>query len=157
MDPLLGTIFDKRFRIEEKIASGGFGAIYRATHVKSGHPIALKVLHPDLASDLGVLARFRREGATMTTLRNPHTITAYELGQAADRTLFIVMELLSGESLFDRYEAGGAMSWKTVAKIAAQVCEALEEAHTLGIVHRDLKPTNIHLERNDDDPDFVKV
>ncbi len=157
MDPLIGSIFDKRFRIEEKIASGGFGAIYRAVHVKSGHPIALKVLHPDLAQDLGVLARFRREGATMTSLRNAHTITAYELGQAADRTLFIVMELLSGESVFDRYEAGGPMDWKTVAKIASQVCESLEEAHALGIVHRDLKPTNIHLERKDDDPDFVKV
>jgi serine/threonine-protein kinase len=91
VDPLVGTIFDKRFRVEERLAAGGFGAIYKATHVKSGHQIALKVLHPTLASDLGVLARFRREGTTLTSLRNPHTITAYEFGQA-DKTLFIVLE-----------------------------------------------------------------
>jgi serine/threonine-protein kinase len=156
-DPLVGTIFDKRFRIDEKLAAGGFGAIYRATHVKSGHQVALKVLLPSLAQDLGVLARFRREGKTLTSLRSPHTITAYELGQAADRTLFIVLELLRGESLFDHYQSTGPLDWRRVARIASEVCESLEEAHGLGIIHRDLKPTNIHLEYHDDDPDFVKV
>lgn len=157
IDPLVGTIFDKRFRIDEKIAAGGFGAIYRATHVKSGHQIALKVLLPTLAQDLGIVARFRREGDTMTALRSPHTITAYELGQAPDRTLFIVMELLHGKSLFDHYETHGPFEWKRMVRIARQVCDSLAEAHALGIVHRDLKPTNIHLETKDGDPDFVKV
>lgn len=157
IDPWVGTIFDKRFRIDEKIAAGGFGAIYRATHVKSGHQIALKVLLPALAQDLGIVARFRREGDTMTALRNPHTITAYELGQAPDRTLFIVMELLHGESLFDHYERHGPFEWKRMVRIARQVCDSLGEAHALGIVHRDLKPTNIHLETKDGDTDFVKV
>ncbi len=155
-DPLVGSIFDKRFRVDERIAAGGFGAIYRATHVKSGHPIALKVLHPTLASDLGVLARFRREGTTLTSLRNPHTITAYEFGQS-DKTLFIVLELLHGESLYDHYSTHGPLEWKRVVHIAKQVCESLEEAHAQGIVHRDLKPTNIHLETHEGDPDFVKV
>src|SRR5690349_5495064 len=154
---LVGTVFDKRFRIEERIATGGFGAIYRATHVKSGHQIALKVLLPSLAQDLGVVARFRREGDTLTALRSPHTINAYELGQAADRTLFITMELLYGESLFERYKANGPFEWKRMVKIARQVCDSLEEAHARGIVHRDLKPTNIHLESKDNDNDFVKV
>jgi serine/threonine-protein kinase len=156
-DPLVGTIFDRRFRVEERIAAGGFGAIYRATHVKSGHQIALKVLLPALAHDLGVVARFRREGDALTQLRCPHTITAYELGQAADRTLFIAMELLRGESLFERYKTNGPFEWKRMVRIARQVCESLEEAHALGIVHRDLKPTNIHLEKHGDDVDYVKV
>jgi serine/threonine-protein kinase len=156
-DPLVGSVFDKRFRVDERIAAGGFGAIYRATHVKSGHPIALKVLLPSLAQDLGVVARFRREGDTLTALRSPHTINAYELGQAGDRTLFITMELLHGESLFERYKANGPFEWKRMVKIAREVCESLEEAHAMGIVHRDLKPTNIHLERVGDDIDFVKV
>src|SRR5690349_17968965 len=154
---LVGTVFDKRFRIEERIATGGFGAIYRATHIKSGHPVALKVLLPSLAQDLGVVARFRREGDTLTALRCPHTINAYELGQAGDRTLFITMELLHGESLFERYKANGPFEWKRMARIARQVCESLAEAHAAGIVHRDLKPTNIHLETHGDDSDFVKV
>ncbi len=156
VDPLVGTIFDKRFRVDERLAAGGFGAIYKATHVKSGHEIALKVLHPTLASDIGVLARFRREGTTLTSLRNPHTITAYEYGQA-DKTLFIVLELLHGESLFEHYSVSGPMEWRRVVHIATQVCESLEEAHAQGIVHRDLKPTNIHLEEVGGDPDYVKV
>ncbi|HEY5944899.1 MAG TPA: protein kinase [Kofleriaceae bacterium] len=157
VDPLVGSIFDKRFRVEERIAVGGFGAIYRATHIKSGHQIALKVLLPQLAQDLGIVARFRREGDTLTALRNPHTINAYELGQAADHTLFITMELLYGESLFERYKANGPFEWKRMVRIARQVCESLEEAHARGIVHRDLKPTNIHLEKHGDDLDYVKV
>jgi len=157
VDPLLGTVFDKRFKVDEKIAVGGFGAIYRARHLKSGHEIALKVLLPELAQDLAVVARFRREGATLTALRNPHTIAAYELGQAADKTLFIVMELLHGVSLFERYTEQGPFEWKRMVKIAREVCESLAEAHALGIVHRDLKPTNIHLETNGDDIDYVKV
>ncbi len=157
VDPLLGSVLDRRYKIEFRLAAGGFGAIYRATHIKSAHEVALKVLHPQLTADAGVVARFRREGATMTTLRSPHTITAYELGEAEDGTLYIVMELLKGESLFERFRAHGPFEWKRMVKIARAICDSLGEAHRLGIVHRDLKPTNIHLEPNGEEPDFVKV
>ncbi len=157
VDPLLGSVLDRRYRIDFRIAAGGFGAIYRATHVKSGTELALKVLHPQLTTDAGVVARFRREGATLTTLRSPHTVTAYELGEAADGTLYMVMELLRGENLYEAYRAHGRFEWKRMMRIARSVCDSLAEAHALGIVHRDLKPTNIHLEPKDGDPDFVKV
>jgi serine/threonine-protein kinase len=157
LDPLLGEMFDRRFRIEAKIAAGGFGAIYRATHIKSGHQFALKILHSNLTNDPGVVARFRREGAALTLLRDPHTITAYELGESDDGTLYIVMELLRGESLYERFRANGPMPWQRVVAIARAVCSSLAEAHTLGIVHRDLKPTNIHLEPRGNEHDFVKV
>jgi eukaryotic-like serine/threonine-protein kinase len=158
-DPLVGTTFDGRFHIDFRIAIGGFGAIYHATHKKSGHQFALKILHARLANDAGVIARFRREGETLTRLRNPHTIIAYELGETDDGTLFIVLELLQGESLFERFRARGPFPWKEMAAIARGVCHSLEEAHRLGIIHRDLKPTNINLERNDEQntSDFVKV
>jgi serine/threonine protein kinase len=157
IDPLLGSVLDRRFRIDFRLAAGGFGAIYRATHIKSGHEVALKVLHPQLTTDAGVVARFRREGATMTTLRCPHTITAYELGEAEDGTLYIVMELLGGESLYERFRSQGRFEWKRMVRIMRAICRSLEEAHGLGIVHRDLKPTNIHLEQVGEDSDFVKV
>jgi serine/threonine protein kinase len=158
VDPLLGSVLDRRYRIDARIAAGGFGAIYRATHIGSGHEVALKVLHQRLATDRGVVARFRREGATMTALRSPYTIAAYELGEAPDEgILYIVMELLRGVSLFERYRSSGPIPWRTMAKIARQVCYSLAEAHQLGIVHRDLKPTNIHLEHIANDPDHVKV
>ena len=155
---MLGSVLDRRYRIDARIAAGGFGAIYRATHVGSGHEVALKVLHQRLATDRGVVARFRREGATMTALRSPYTIAAYELGEAEDQgILYIVMELLRGVSLFERYRSTGPIPWRLMAKIARQVCYSLAEAHALGIVHRDLKPTNIHLEPIGNDPDHVKV
>jgi eukaryotic-like serine/threonine-protein kinase len=156
-DPLLGQVFDRRFRIEAKIAAGGFGAIYRVTHVRSGHEFALKVLHPNLTSDPRVVARFQREGVALTRLRDPHTITAYELGEAPDGTLYIVMELLRGESLYERFRAQGALPWRPVLALARAVCSSLTEAHGLGIIHRDLKPTNIHLEPGEDGMEYVKV
>jgi serine/threonine protein kinase len=156
-DPLLGQTFDRRFRIEAKIAAGGFGAIYRVTHIRSGQAFALKLLHPNLTNDPKVVARFRREGATLTRLRDPHTITAYELGEAQDGTLYILMELLRGESLFERFRSQGALPWRPVLALARAVCNSLSEAHGLGIIHRDLKPTNIHLEPGEDDVEFVKV
>jgi eukaryotic-like serine/threonine-protein kinase len=156
-DSLIGEVFDHRFRIEARIAAGGFGAIYRATHVKSGQELALKILHANLTHDAGVVARFRREGAALTRLRDPHTITAYELGEAPDGTLYIVMELLHGESLYERFRARGALPWPRMIAIARAVCSSLTEAHALGIIHRDLKPTNIHLEPRGPDDDFVKV
>ena len=76
VDPLIGAIVAGRFRIDSRLAAGGFGAIYRATHVGSGHEIALKVLHQRMASDRGAVARFQREGATLIKLRSPHTIAA---------------------------------------------------------------------------------
>jgi serine/threonine protein kinase len=156
-DPLLGTVLDGRFRIDFRIAAGGFGAIYRATHVRSGHEVALKILHPTLTPDPKIVARFRREGETLTSLRSPHTITAYEACEAADGTLYIVMELLDGESLHERLGARGAMPWQAAVAIARGVCNSLAEAHALVIIHRDLKPANIHLERRGDDDLFVKV
>jgi len=157
VDPLVGTVLDRRYRIEFSLASGGFGAIYRARHIQSGHEVAIKVLHARFAADPGVIKRFRREGETLTALRCPHTIAAYEVGETDDGMLFIVMELLKGVTLFERFRVHGKLAWRRMAAIAGAVCESLAEAHALGIVHRDLKPTNIHLETVDGDEDFVKV
>ena len=156
-DPLLGAVFDRRFRVDAKLAAGGFGAIYSATHLKSGHEFALKVLHANLTHDPRVVARFRREGEALTRLRDPHTITAYELGEAPDGTLYIVMELLHGETLYERIRTSGPMAWRRAMQIARAVCSSLAEAHAHGIIHRDLKPTNIHLEPRGTQTDFVKV
>jgi serine/threonine-protein kinase len=146
-DPFVGAILDRRFRVDEKIAAGGFGAIYRATHVRSNHQVALKILHPRMASDARIVARFRREGATLTNLRSQYTVATYELVEDG-ATLFIVMELLRGQTLQQVFQAG-PLPWQRMARIARAVCESLVEAHALGIVHRDLKPANIHLGTDD--------
>jgi len=157
VDPLVGQVLDRRYRIEFRLAAGGFGAIYRAQHVINRRHVALKVLHANLAREPDVVARFRREATALAQLRSPHSIVAFERGETEDGIMYIAMELLQGESLYERYRALGPLPWRRMVAIARQVCSALAEAHALGIIHRDLKPTNIHLEEVGGDPDFVKV
>ena len=145
-DPLVGTWLDGRYLIEERIATGGFGAVYRA-RTAAGAPLALKVLHPSLTADPNAVARFEREGATMTRLRDPHTVTTLAVGEAGDGTRYIAMELLAGESLQARLRRERALPWQTAVAIARAVCSSLAEAHALGVVHRDLKPDNICVEQ----------
>ncbi len=156
-DSLTGLLFDGRYRVEAKLAAGGFGSIYRATYAQTGARVALKVLHPDLARDPVLSARFRREATVLASLRNPHTIEAYEHGEAADGTLYIAMELLTGRSLQAELRTQGPLPWWRILPILRGVCSSLIEAHAHGIVHRDLKPANIHLEHRGGKPDFVKV
>jgi len=150
---MVGTLLGGRYRIDVRIAGGGFGAVYRATDLATGTEVALKVLHARLARQDDVVTRFRREAAVLVHLHDPHTVSAYDFGEADDGTLYIVMELLHGESLAERFRATGPLPWRRVLDIAKQVCSSLAEAHTHGIIHRDLKPTNIHLEESG----FVKV
>jgi serine/threonine-protein kinase len=155
-DPLIGAVLDDRFLIEARIAMGGFGAVYRA-RTADGELVALKILHPRLTGDPHMVARFRREGATLTQLHDPHTVTTLAVGETGDGLLYIAMELLSGESLHDRLRRTGALPWQTAIAIARAVCSSLAEAHALGVVHRDLKPANIQIETRGDDAEIIKV
>jgi serine/threonine protein kinase len=146
-----------RYRIEGQLAAGGFGAIYRATDATTGRPVALKVLHPELATDPCVVERFRREAAALARLRDPHTVTMYDVGEAADGTPFLVLELLAGQTVLDVMRAHGPLPWRRAAAIARGVCSSLREAHALGIVHRDLKPANLHVQPHPLGGDHVKV
>src|SRR5215468_2849507 len=144
-DPRIGTWIDGRYLIEERIATGGFAAIYRA-RTTGGIAVALKVLHPQLTDDPSMVARFQREGATLTQLHDPHTVTTFAVGETRNGTPYIAMELLTGDSLQARLERERRLPWQAAVEIAQAVCSSLAEAHALGIVHRDLKPGNIHVE-----------
>jgi eukaryotic-like serine/threonine-protein kinase len=145
-DAAIGSVIDETYRLDEKLAEGGFGAIYRATHLASGSALALKILHADFAADSQLAGRFLRESKALARLRNPHTVVTYERGEARDGTLYIAMELLRGESLLQRFTRLGPLAWPEVLAIMRAVASSLREAHELGIVHRDLKPANIHLD-----------
>jgi len=142
-DPLIGQVIAGRYQLERRIAIGGFGSIYRGVQIDLDRDVALKVMHRELAADANLVARFRREGEVLITLRDPHTVTTYELGETPDGLPFIAMELLEGESLLRLFHLHGRMPWQRVLAIARQICSALAEAHARGIVHRDLKPANI--------------
>jgi len=156
-DPYVGTTLNNRFRVEEKLGEGGFGAVYRGTQTGIGRKVALKLLHPEMTRDDNLIARFRQEGLVMCNLKDAHTITTYDFDQTQEGVLYIAMELLEGRSLHDVFVEESPIEWQRMFRIASQMCTSLAEAHEQGVVHRDLKPENIHLENRPGNPEFVKI
>ena len=151
------------YRLGELLGRGGMGEVYRATHRMLARPAAIKLIRPEvLASGSAemantAVARFRREAEAAAKLRSPHTVELYDFGVTEDGTLYLVMELLEGYTLERLVREEGPLEPGRVIHILRQVCESLEEAHSLGLVHRDIKPANIHLGRVGLREDFVKV
>ena len=148
LDPLVGHVIDGRYRLDSKLGSGGMGAVYRATRVSIGDAVAVKVLHEGRVTDPQAAERFRREAQTAARLKHPNAVGVYDFGVSPDGMMYLVMELVEGESLREAVERHGALPLAVVADVAAQVCSALDEAHRLGIIHRDIKPDNIVLQES---------
>jgi len=133
-----------RYRITGMIGEGGMGLVYEAWDTQVGRRVAIKVVRSD-TTDSKYLSRFRRELEVTSKLRHPSTIRVFEHGETKDRRPYMVMELLTGNSLAQRLEAG-PLSEIEALQIAQQVAESLSEAHEHGVYHRDLKPDNIFIE-----------
>jgi eukaryotic-like serine/threonine-protein kinase len=148
-DRFVGVEIAGRYMADRRIAIGGFGSIYRGRDLIGGRPVALKIMHRELAGDGNLVARFRREGTVLRKLLDVHAVATYELGETDDGLPFIAMELLEGSTLLATFRRDGPLPWQRAFAIAKGMCSALGEAHRLGIVHRDLKPANIFLAEND--------
>ena len=132
-----------RYQVLEEIASGGQGTVYRAWDTDSGRVVALKVLHPHLSSDAGVLERFRREAQLAAAVAHPNITTIYEVGHAGN-LFFIAMEFLP-LSIHNLIESQGSLPVERAADICYQAALALQAASSRGIIHRDIKPQNLLL------------
>ncbi len=139
-----GALFAGRYEIREPLGSGGAGEVYRATDRTAGADVALKVLFP--GSDMRDLDRLRRELRLVRTLQHPGIVRIFDIGES-DGLLYMVSELLEGESLADRIRREGAIAHAEAERILRRVLEALAVAHAAGVIHRDIKPANIFLER----------
>ncbi|MEC7522523.1 MAG: protein kinase [Myxococcota bacterium] len=155
-DPLLGRIIAERYRIEELLGRGGMGVVYRVEHVRINKLMAMKLLHGALARDREVVKRFKREAEAVSRLDHPNTVQVFDFGQS-EGMMFLVMEYLPGRDLGQVVKEDGALSFVRVARIAAQVCGSVQQAHELGIVHRDLKPENVMMLEDRAVKDYVKV
>ncbi|HJU55291.1 MAG TPA: protein kinase, partial [Pyrinomonadaceae bacterium] len=144
-DPLIGQTLAGKYHIEELINEGGMGAVYRATHVLMDKIVAIKVLHPALAADDKIVARFTREAKAASRISHPHALTVTDFGEDESGVVFLVMEYLKGRTLKEVIHGDEAMPLPRIVEIIRQVCGALEAAHGEGVVHRDLKSDNIML------------
>ncbi|MEO1272644.1 MAG: serine/threonine-protein kinase, partial [Myxococcota bacterium] len=128
------------------------------TQLSTQRHVAIKVLRPQLLSDPTALKRFRQEARYACRLSHPNLVTYYEFGQDPELGLmYVVMELLVGESIEAHIRKQGPIALSRVATIIDQVCGALSQAHSIGLVHRDIKPDNVMLTHRMGHDDFVKV
>ncbi len=156
-DPLIGTTFADRYRIERRLGAGGMGAVYVATQLSMDRQVALKVLGDHVAHSEAATKRFYREMQATARVEHQNTIRVYDFGESDDGQLFLAMELLDGKTLHAVLHDEGALDTARSLHIAGQIARALGAAHHEGIVHRDLKPENVMLLDRYGERDFVKV
>ncbi len=144
----VGTFLRRKYRLDRLLGIGGSACVYQAMH-RNGTAVALKLLHPELAMLPELRARFLREGYVANRIAHPSVVRIIDDDDAdEDRTVFLVMELLEGESLDARWERQRRrLPLDEVLSHADRLLDVLTVAHTQGIVHRDLKPENLFVTR----------
>jgi len=135
------------YELLEKIGSGGFGRVYRVRDLGLEREVAIKVLHPELTADPGVMERFRREAQLAARLRHPNIVSVYDIQSRAGLQWY-VMELVPGANVAQITKQEGPFPVQKTVRMLFEALGALEHAHGLGLVHRDIKPENMLLEPN---------
>jgi eukaryotic-like serine/threonine-protein kinase len=154
-DPLVGTLLDERYRVLERLGTGGMGSVYRAERITLGRSVAVKFLHPSLGNRPAFVERFQREAMAMSKLYHVHCAAVHDMG-VHQGSPYLVMEYIPGRTLADDLQSG-ALPPRRAILIMRQVLEALRYLHRRNIVHRDLKPRNVMLVSSSGGSDFVKV
>jgi serine/threonine-protein kinase len=139
-------VLNDRYRLEERVATGGMGDVWKASDLVLGRTVAVKVLLPSLLTDPQFLTRFRAEARMMAAVHHPGIVQVYDCGEDTsrpDRADYLVMEFVEGEPLSHRITETGRLEVEQTLSIVGQAAQALHAAHTAGIIHRDVKPSNL--------------
>ena len=144
----VGTLLSQRYRLDEKVGSGGMSTVYRAFDTVLERSVAIKLMHREIAGDSDQLERFRREARAVAQLNHPHVVGVIDAGEEDDdgdgfSTPYIVFEFVEGETLKDRIRRCGRLPVSEAIAYAIEIARALDAAHASHIVHRDVKPQNV--------------
>src|SRR5918999_2198762 len=142
------TLVDERYRILERIGSGGMAAVYLADDTHLGRQVALKVLHLRFAADDEFVERFRREASSAAGLQHPHVVGVYDRGEH-EGTYYIAMENLRGRTLKRLIQEEAPLEQERAIDLGIQMLQAAGFAHRHGVVHRDFKPHNVIVDKLD--------
>jgi len=143
-------LLSRRYRFEKRLEKGGMGVVYQALDLDLERPVAIKLVHPSLASFGEAAERFRREARAAAGFTHPNVVTIHDYGVSEDGRAFLVMELLKGTTLRRELMMRPRMSPSRAANVLSGVCAAVDAAHGRRLLHRDLKPENIFLTRTGD-------
>jgi serine/threonine-protein kinase len=152
-----GEILAGKYRIDGVLGQGGMGLVFAAFHLELEQPVAVKVLHPEVAERGDASARFRREARAAAKIRSEHVVRVLDVGTLEGGGAYMVMEYLEGNDLAEEMNRRGQLPISETLDYVLQACEAVSEAHMAGIVHRDLKPANLFLSRRSDGSRVAKV
>jgi serine/threonine-protein kinase len=141
-DAVIGRTLAGRFRVTSFLGEGAMAAVYRGEQDEEPRQVAIKVMHPHLATDETFPKRFRREAKAAKALSHPNVVRIIDYGVDGDLA-YIAMELLAGQDLFEVLEKRGKLPADVAGRVMIRVLSALDAAHERGIVHRDLKPENV--------------
>lgn len=155
IDP--GTVVANRYRISRPLGRGGMGEVFAAENIRTGRPVALKLLRSDSKGKSSAIARFRQEARAAGSINSDHVTQVLDVEEDPEHGVVLVFELLEGESLIDRLKRTGPIPFDELWTIIDQVWMGLVAAHKVGIIHRDLKPSNIFLEARQDGTTRVKI
>jgi eukaryotic-like serine/threonine-protein kinase len=145
----VGTTLGCKYVLERLIGVGSAAAVYRGRH-RNGYRVAIKVLHPQISGNRELRALFLREGYVANRVDHHGAVRVFDEDVAADGSVFLVMELLEGETLDSRWErAGQRLPHGEVARLVHALLDVLAAAHARSIVHRDIKPENLFLTRDE--------
>jgi serine/threonine-protein kinase len=133
----------ERYRVRSRIGAGGFGVVYKAIDERLQKPVAIKVLGSSRAKNKGALERFRIEAMTAGRINHAGIVSVTDFEQLPDGRPYLVMEFVTGETLYDTLQRETKIPVARACRIARMMCQALDAAHKEGIIHRDLKPANV--------------
>jgi hypothetical protein len=145
----IGTVLMGKYRLDSVLGVGGMAAVFAATHLRNANRVAVKVLNTEFAMDSSLRERFLREGYAANRVAHPGTVRVIDDDVTEDGVVFLVMDLLDGETLDARWQRSGRqLDAPEVTQLMYQLLDVLCAAHAKGVVHRDIKPANLFLTRD---------